>query len=192
MKLFEKTALILVLIISFSCGNTYNSSKIKSYKIKGLNSNFSLPERFETISGTELISKTKVVFGLPNDLAKDKIIKRHIHFIDYENNDLIIIEPILERLHIEEFFLNSFVDMIEEGTVKKTGVSYELISKKFITTKNNNNAFKAKFKYKTEIEDKYFTTYFLTTKNESLSVSVYSSYGNYDLQDMITRYLNKN
>jgi hypothetical protein len=191
MKISNKIIIIFILLISFSCDGVKSSTNIKSYKINGLKSNFSLPQRFESISGKELATKLEAINGSLSDFTKEKMNKKQVHFIDYNNDDLIMIAPFHERLPIEKLFLDSFVDVIEEGSIKNLGIDYELIEKNFITSQNNNHAFKVKFKYPTVLGDKYFTTYFLTTKNESLFV-VLHSFEKHDLQDIIIKNLNKN
>lgn len=182
--------MIFVVFITLSCNNK-TSTKIITYKINSLKSNFSLPNRFESISGNKLIELLGTQIGSPSTIVKDKMNKKQVHFIDYDSEDVVTIIPFPERLPIEKLFLNSFADMVEEGTFKKLNKDYELVEKRYIKSNNNNSSFKIKFKYPTKISNKYSTTYLLTTKEESLMVLVHS-FDNYDMQNMIVMYLDKN
>ena len=179
------------MLISFSCGNNVSSAKVKTYKVTNLQYNFSLPERFAIITAKDLKHKMEGLIELDRDLLRGSQQKNQALFFDSTTEDLVIISPFPERVPIEKLFLNSFADMIEQGTIQASGVDYERVEKKFIKNGNYNSLFKVKFKYSVLDLDNYLTTYFLTNHKESLMVTVQSS-GEDDLQDMLTRYLNKN
>ena len=187
--------ILITIIFAFliiSCSGDKNSTKIKSYKIINSKSNFSLPERFEIISGNDLFELLETEINPPSNLVKDKMNTKQVHFVDYNSDDLVSIIPFAEKLPIERLFLNAFVEIIEEGSFKKAAIDYELVEKRFITSKKiNNNALKTKFKYSTKIGDKYTSMYLLTTKKESLMVIVHS-FDDYDMQNMVIKYLNEN
>ncbi len=187
---FLQFTVVFLFIFLCSCTDINDPKRIKSYKIKGLKSTFSLPERFENIPGTELVSLFEKRGAPVNQNQKELIANRQIHFIDYTTEDLVTIAVLPEVLPVEKQFLSAFASIIQQEMFKELDFDYSLVQKRFIISKMNNHALKAKFEIITAFGKQYYTQYLLTKKNESISVT-YLSYYDYDFQHMIVRYLDR-